>query len=204
MPQKKKAPTNKEELSRARMELAAARERNEPEALRAVLARYPQHSAALIELSLSLTATELPGPTDTGPELDALVDRARHRAFATVFPMAQATSLKALRQARRLTLTAAAGQLRLGVDVLSALESGRIRAQSVPQRLLGALGQMLDQSAAQIGAVLGAQGALAPAYQRSRSGNRKGVQAPTEMEFAEAVRLSAQMSAEAKAEWLGE
>ncbi len=70
-------------------------------------------------------------------------------------------------------MPALAARLGLGVDVVSALEAGRIRAASAPERLLRSLGEMLDTTADQIAALLGAQPAgqsviAAHAWRRGR------------------------------------
>ena len=70
--------------------------------------------------------------------------QARERAFASVFGVAAPAvakapafaSLKALRQAHKISMPALAAKLGLGVDVVSALEAGRIRAASAPERAL--------------------------------------------------------------------
>ena len=95
-------------------------------------------------------------------------------------------------------MPALAARLGLGVDVVSALEAGRIRAATAPARLLRSLGETLDTTADQILALLGAQPAVSPALRRAR-----GAVSDTEpLDFSEAVRLSPEMSEEAKADWL--
>ena len=115
--------------------------------------------------------------------------------------LAQAHTLKALRQAQRKSLREVARGLGLGVDVLSALEAGRIRASTVPERLLQRLSGLLDTAAGQVQAML-AGPTQAPAFLRSRQGERKDAAVPEEMSFADAVRLSAEMSVEEKSTWL--
>ena len=127
--------------------------------------------------------------------------QAREQAFAAVFGTATPAkapafaSLKALRQARKISMPALAARLGLGVDVVSALEAGRIRAASAPERLLRSLGEMLDTTADQIMALLGAQPAISPALRRARG----DVADAEPLDFAEAVRLSPEMSDEDKA-----
>jgi hypothetical protein len=87
------------------------------------------------------------------------------------------------------------------VDVLSALEAGRIRASTVPERLLQRLSALLDTAAEQLRVML-AGPAQAPALLRSRQGERKDGDTREEMPFDDAVRLSAEMSAEEKSAWL--
>jgi transcriptional regulator with XRE-family HTH domain len=200
-----------DELKRAKMELLTTRERGNPDALKATLARYPQHAAALVEFSAALTATGAYADVTPTPETERIATQARTTAFAAVFgaPVAALTpafaSLKALRNVRALSLKAVAERLGLGVDVLSALEAGRIRARSVPNRLLAALGDMLDTTAEQIGALLGAQTALAPAYQRAKTGETKdgaiSAQA-AQLDFADVVQMSPSMTSEQKVAWL--
>lgn len=121
---------------------------------------------------------------------------------AAMAPMAPVVSLKALRQARGVTMRAVAERLGLGLDVLSTLEQGRVAVSSIPERLTRMLGEMLDTASIQIRAALEGQGTLAPAFQRSRSGATKGGQAQTFVDFAELVRQSPEMSASDKAAWL--
>ena len=102
-------------------------------------------------------------------------------------------------------MAAAARALGLGVDVLSALEAGRIRIASAPRRLTDALGALLDATTDQIGAALGAQ--LAPALRRGALDAAHTQSAPessAQLDFADAVLLSQSMTAEEKARWLSE
>jgi transcriptional regulator with XRE-family HTH domain len=188
------------------MELVATRERGDPAALPTVLARFPQYAAALIEFSAALTATSAYSQVALTPESERIAAQARGHAFAAVFGPADAApvfaSLKALRMARQLTLKGVAGRLGLGMDVLSALEAGRIQARSVPTRFLDALGAVLDATADQVGAILGGQAALAPAYLRSRTGETKDGAAAAQLDFADAIRMSPSMTDEQKATWL--
>ncbi len=199
-------------MRRAQMELAAARERGEPDALEHVLAAYPKQAGALIDFSAALIATS--GYADVVPDAGAreIAGQARNRAFAAVFgaqaapaaqPVADAqsvVSLKALRQARKLSLKAVADRLGIGVDVLSALEAGRIRAQSVPERFTRALSGLLDAAAETVSSALAAPG-VAPAFQRAK-GTRPDEQ--PQLDFTDVVRRSPEMTAEQKAAWLEE
>jgi transcriptional regulator with XRE-family HTH domain len=187
-----------EELKRAKLELVGLREQGDAHGLRALLERYPQHAAALIEFSAALTATDAYADVVPTPETTRIAAAARVAAFDAVFGAAPAFgSLKALRNARQLSLKAVADRLGLGLDVLSALESGRIRARSVPARFLGALGAILDATADQVGAILGAQVAPVPAYRRATGDGFDG-----QLDFAEAVQLSSSMSSQQRAQWL--
>jgi transcriptional regulator with XRE-family HTH domain len=163
-----------DELKRAKMELVDTREQGDPAALQTVLARYPQHIAAL---TYQAAFDAVFGAPAAAP------------AFA---------SLKALRNARQLSLKAVAERLGLGLDVLSALEAGRIRARSVPERLLAGLGAILDSTAEQVGAILGAQVAPAPAFRRAT----KDGFADAQLDFADAVKISPAMTSEQKSAWL--
>ena len=209
------------ELTRLKMELVAARERGEQRALSRLLASHPQYAGELTQFSAALLATSVDDAAAITPESEQLAARARTRAFAAVFgapatasvaaPAAAATvaparavSLKALRQARGLSMPEAARKLGLGLDVLSSLESGRIAARTIPDRLVRALGELLDAATEQMQALLQGQAALRPAFQRSRTGATKQGQAQPEMDFAEAVRLSVEMTPEQKAQWLEE
>jgi transcriptional regulator with XRE-family HTH domain len=205
------------ELTRLKMELVAARERGEKRALLRLLASHPQYAAELMQFSAALLATSIDDPAAITPESEQIAARARSRAFAAVFgaPVvapaaatavapARAVSLKALRQARGLSMPEAARKLGLGLDVLSSLESGRIAARSIPDRLVRTLGELLDAATEQMQALLQGQAALRPAFQRSRTGATRQGQAQQEMDFAEAVRLSVEMTPEQKAQWLEE
>jgi transcriptional regulator with XRE-family HTH domain len=191
------------ELTRAKLELVAARERGE-DALRPLLAQHPALAGDLIDFSAALAATSAYADVEPTPETETIAMQARERAFAAVFggatpaKAAAFASLKALRQARKISMPAIAARLGIGVDVVSALEAGRIRAASAPERLLRSLGETLDTTADQIAALLGAQPALSPALRRARG----DVADAEPLDFAEAVRLSPEMSEDAKADWL--
>jgi transcriptional regulator with XRE-family HTH domain len=203
------------ELTQLKMELVAARERGERHALLRLLASHPQYAQELTQFSAALIATSIDDPVAITPESERIAARARSRAFAAVFGApaiataaavapGRVASLKALRQAHGISMREAARKLGLGLDVLSSLESGRIAARTIPDRLVRALGDLLDEAAEQMQALLQGQAALRPAFQRSRTGAAKQGQEPQELDFAEAVRLSVEMSAEEKAYWLGE
>jgi hypothetical protein len=194
-------------LARLKLDLVAAYERGERDALGALLRAQQREIAALTEFRAALAATsgyERETPT---PETRAIAERARDRALAAAFPAApaalaagapEAGSLKALRRARGLGLAAVARHLGLGLDVLADLEAGLIRAASAPERLTRALGELLQTTSEEVRAALGAQPMLRPALQRDRG---SGGEAPVR-DFDEAVRLSPSMSAEQKAGWL--
>lgn len=198
-------------LRRAQLALVAARERHEPDALASALRAHPAQAGALGDFAMALTATESYSGEALTPDVLEIGAAARARAFNAVFgdatpaPAVAPASLKALRQARGMTLTAAARVLGLGVDVLSALEAGRIRLASAPQRLSEALGELLDTTAGQINTALGAQ--LAPALRRGALDAAQTGAAPetsAQLDFADAVLLSQSMTAEEKARWLGD
>jgi transcriptional regulator with XRE-family HTH domain len=210
-------------LMQAKMELAAASEHGNKGILAAVLAQHPEHADELTAFYAALLATQGYEDAPLTPAMGAIAERASARAFASVFGLApseqavpvaavstvstvaagvaQAPTLKALRQAQRKSLREVARGLGLGVDVLSALEAGRIRASTVPERLLQRMSALLDTAAGQLQVLL-AGPAQAPAFLRSRQGERKDGDAPEEMSFDDAVRLSAEMSAEEKSAWL--
>ncbi len=201
-------------LTRAKLELVAAHEQGQTDAIRAALTRYPAYSDELTTFATALVATETDPFGDSLEtvlaDTQAVAQAARNRAFAAVFgatpvaaPVAVATSavsLKALWQKRGLTMSAVAQRLGLGLDVLSDLEAGRIRVASVPARLLNAFSEMLDATVDQIvGAMSVPRLAL---NMRSKQGATIGEQTPTEIDFADAIRQSAEMTAEQKATWL--
>lgn len=211
----KMTAAQRDPLMQAKMELAAASEHGQKGALAAVLAQHPAHANELTTFYGALLATHGYEDAPLTPEIGAIAERASVRAFASVFgaaavqaaPVAavaaavQAPTLKALRQAQRKSMREVARGLGLGVDVLSALEAGRIRASTVPERLLQRLSALLDTAAEQLRVML-AGPAQAPALLRSRQGERKDGDAREEMPFDDAVRLSAEMSAEEKSAWL--
>jgi len=193
-------------LTEAKLALVAAHERGDREALAHALREHPAHADALTEFELSLLATS--GYTDAeanAPDVMEVAQSARTRAFAAVFgaqasSVAATRSLKALRQARGLSLAALGATLDLGLDVLSALESGRIRIASVPRRLSQALSEALDTTAEQISAALALN--VAPALRRGQPG--ASAAASKQLDFAEAVMLSQSMTPEQRARWLSE
>jgi transcriptional regulator with XRE-family HTH domain len=195
----------RDELTRAKLEMVAARERGE-DALRPLLGQHPTLVGELIDFSAALAATSAYADVELTPETESVAMQARESAFAAVFGAAAPAvvkapafaSLKALRLARKISMPALAVRLGLGVDIVSALEAGRIRAASAPERLLRSLGETLDTTADQIAALLGAQPAVSPALRRARG----DVSDAEPLDFAEAVRLSPEMSDEAKADWL--
>lgn len=205
-------------LLRAKMELVAAREQGQPDAVRATLTRYPAYSDELTTFATALLATESDPWGDTLEtvlaDTQAVAATARSRAFAAVFgaapvavaapvPVAApapAVSLKALWQKRGLTMQGVAQRLGLGLDVLSDLEAGRIRVASAPTRLLAAFSDLLDATVEQVSSAMGVQ--RLAVNLRSKQGATVGDQTPTEIDFADAIRQSAEMTAEQKAAWL--
>ncbi|HEX8997205.1 MAG TPA: helix-turn-helix transcriptional regulator, partial [Ktedonobacterales bacterium] len=122
-------------LTEVKLALVAARERGDRDALAHALREHPTYADALTEFDLGLVATSSYTIEGDMPDVLEVAQRAQSRAFATVFGAASvapaALSLKALRQASGRSLAALADGLGLGLDVLSALESGRIRVASV-------------------------------------------------------------------------
>ena len=203
-------------LRQAKMALVAARERGETGELARVLRAHPAEADALSDFAMALTATESYANEGLAPDVSEVASAARARAFTAVFgavaadtapaPAVAALSLKALRQARGVSLSAASRALGLGVDVLSALEAGRIRVASAPRRLADALGELLEATTSEITAALGAQ--VAPALRRgalgAESDARNAPGGASQLDFADAVLLSQSMTAEEKARWLTE
>ncbi len=202
-------------LMRAKLELVAAREQGQADALRATLTRYPALTDELTTFGAALIATARDPWGDSLEtvlaDTQAVAAVARSRAFAAVFgaaPAAAATapaaarvaSLKELWQARGLTMRAVAQRLGLGLDVLSDLEAGRIRVASAPQRLVQAFSELLDATLDQISGAMGVR--MVAANLRSRQGASLADQTPTEIDFADAIRESQDMTAEQKATWL--
>ena len=171
-------------------------------------AQHPAEADALTEFDLGLLATASYTDAEaSAPDVLEIAERARARAFAAVFgaqattaaqPALAARSLKALRNARGLSLAALAAAVDLGLDVVSALEAGRIRLASIPQQLSEALGEALDATAEQIGAALAVN--AAPALRRGQPG--ASTAANKQVDFTEAVMISQSMTPEQRARWL--
>lgn len=197
-------------LRRAKLALVAAYERGEQGALTQSLRAHPAEADALNDFAMALTATSAYAAEEITADVSEIAGAARARGFSAVFGPAAADvapaalaarSLKALRQAHGVTISAASRALGLGVDVLSALEAGRIRITSAPRMLAEKLGELLDATAAEVAASLGAQ--VAPALRRGALGAQPG-RAPEDgqLDFADAVLLSQSMTPEEKARWL--
>lgn len=202
-------------LMQAKMALVAAQDRGEAGTLTNLLASYPQHASELTVFSAALIATTSYEHEDLTPETEGIAARALSRAMAAVFTptrtspagtVAQkaAASLKALRQARQITIKNLAEQLGLGRDIVNNLEAGVIRVATIPERVLHGLSDALDASVDQVRLALQTQAALTPALLRSREGQTRETPEQPELDFAEAVRLSPDMSAEQKARWLAD
>jgi len=203
-------------LTEAKMALLEARERGEAHALRHALRQHPAQADALLEFDLGLMATARYDDAEaSAPDVLEAAEVARSRAFAAVFggtasepalAAVAARSLLALRKARGASLPGMAAALGLGMDVLSALEKGRIRAASVPQHLCDALAELLDATAEQVSAALGMS--VSPALRREQPGGGGGAArsdtAGQQLDFAEVVMLSTSMTSEQRARWLGE
>lgn len=197
-------------LTALKMALVAARERGEPDALANVLQQHPAYADALTEFDLGLVATSSYDVEADAPDVLEIAQRARQRVFAraigeqtaaaTQVAPQQALTLKALREARQRTLSAVATTIGLGMDVLSALESGRIRLTSVPQRVYQALAEALDATAEQISGALAYQ--VSPALRRGQPGARSI--SNQQIDFADAVMSSQSMTQEQRAAWLAE
>ena len=218
---RKISAAQRDPLMQTKMELAAACDTGQKGALATALAQHPAHARELTDFYAGLLATQGYEDAPLTPATEAIAERAAARAFTSVFgavvstseqaapvaqvvavaAVAQVPTLKALRQAQRKSLREVARGLGLGVDVLSALEAGRIRASTAPERLLQRLSAMLDIATEQLQVML-AGPAQAPALLRSRQGERADGDAHEEMAFDDAVRLSAEMSAEEKSIWL--
>lgn len=199
------------ELMRAKMELVAAHERGEREALTRILASHQEQVAELTDFHAGLVATTGYENEPLIPAVEGIALRARDRAFAAVFAAAPAAGLATVgqkvfgtlvewRRARKLGQVALAKQLGLGADVLSKLEHGKIRTASLPERLLRALGDALGTTADTVRLTLENQAALVPALLRDRGESREAQEEPT-LDFAEAVRLSPNMSEDEKRSW---
>lgn len=196
------------DLTGAKLALVAARERGDRDALARALRERPADADALTEFELGLLATESYTEAEaSAPDVLEIAAQARARAFAAVFgaqaspaaqPAVAALSLKALRQARGFSLAALAGAIGLGLDVVSALEAGRIRLASIPRQLSEALGEALDATTEQVGAALALN--AAPALRRGQPGAPTAASQP--LDFAEAVMISQSMTPEQRARWL--
>ncbi|HEX6122659.1 MAG TPA: hypothetical protein VFY89_05840, partial [Ktedonobacterales bacterium] len=103
-------------------ELASAKARGERGALTRLATAHPEARADLIEFNAALIATSYRDETAIA-ETAPIAERALGRALAAVFP-APAPALKALRQARRISMREIANRLSLSVDIISLLEQG--------------------------------------------------------------------------------
>lgn len=209
------------ELTRAKMALVAACERADPDALVTILATYPAHAPELIEFNAALKATAGYEHEALTAESEAVANRAFERAMARVFgasasgasafaPVAApalgvaqgvVATLRGLRRARGMTPRALGQRLGLGVDVVTSLEHGLIRAATIPERLVKALADALGANLDQITTALTAQPEIRPLYRRERHGQAAAAES-SELDFAEAVRVSPNMSPEEKARWI--
>lgn len=201
-------------LSEAKMALIRAHERGDNDALTQALRAHPAYADALTAFDLGLRAAEGYADDLDAPDVLEIAQAARAQAFAAVFGAptsaaaailpTQATpaalSLRALRQARGHTSAALAGMLGLGIDVLSALEGGRIRVASMPRQLYTALSEALDVTAGQISAALTLN--TAPALRRGQRGASST--ASGQLDFADAIMVSQSMTPEQRARWLAE
>ncbi len=205
------------ELMRAKMELVAARERGERDTLVRLLTAHSVHAAELSDFSAALVATSGYEREELTPETERIAQRALARALANVFPaqapakptaaavaVAQgaAASLKVLRRARGLSQMDLARRLGLGPDVLSNLEAGLIRAASIPERFIHALGSALDATVDQVNRAIQLQAMALPALLRSSEGASKDAGEQPQQDFLDAVRFSPDMTTEQKARWL--
>lgn len=205
------------EVMRAKMELVAARERGERDTLVRLLTTHSVHAAELSDFSAALVATSGYEHEELTPETERIAQRALARALANVFPaqapakpaaaavaVAQgaAASLKALRRARGLSQMDLARRLGLGPDVLSNLEAGLIRAASIPERFIHALGSALDATVDQVNRAIQLQAMALPALLRSSEGATKDAGEQPQQDFLDAVRISPDMTVEQKARWL--
>ncbi|HEU5440143.1 MAG TPA: helix-turn-helix transcriptional regulator [Ktedonobacterales bacterium] len=210
------------ELTRAKMALVAACERADPNALVTILATYPAHAPELIEFNAALKATAGYEHEALTAESEAVANRAYARAMARVFGASASgaedfapaaamgvaqgvvATLAGLRRARGMTPRALGQRLGLGVDVVTSLEHGLIRVATIPERLVKALADALGANLDQITTVLTAQPVIRPKYQRQRPAQAGSVEStePAELDFAEAVRVSPNMSPEEKARWI--
>lgn len=204
------APKGDKTLTEAKLALVAAHEAGAPEPLAQALREHPTYADALTSFDLALVATSADVADANAPDVLEIAQAARARAFAAVFraqpslalhPKA-AISLKALRQAQGQKLSALAARLGLGVDVLSALEAGRIRVASVPRRLCDSLAEMLNATADQITAALTLE--VAPALRRGQPGASSASAANQQLDFRDAVLMSQSMTSEERARWLSE
>lgn len=207
------------ELMRAKMALVAACERADPDALVTILATYPAHAPELIEFNAALKATAGYEHEALTAESETLANRAYERAMARVFGASASgettfapaaapaigvaqgvvATLRGLRRARGMTPRALGERLGLGVDVVTSLEHGLIRAATIPERLVKALADVLGTNLDQITTALTAQPEVRPLYRRERHG---ATESGEPLDFAEAVRVSPNMSLEEKARWV--
>lgn len=200
------------ELMSAKMQLVAARERGEHDALARILASHQEHVGELTDFHAGLLATTGYENEPLVPAIEGIALRARDRVFAAIFAPSAAPGIASVgqkvfntlvewRRARKLGQVALAKRLGLGADVLSKLEHGKIRTASIPERLVQALADALGATADSVRLTLEHQAALVPALLRDRGASQGADEEPT-LDFADAVRLSPNMNADEKKPWL--
>ncbi|WIG60147.1 MAG: hypothetical protein OJF49_002895 [Ktedonobacterales bacterium] len=201
----------------AKMALVKARDLGQPDALGTVLGTYPaSYTPDLIEFDAGLVATSGYANETPTPETESIAARALSRAFAHIFvepaiatgPLAAAqgalATLRGLRRARGLTPRVLGQKIGLGVDIISSLEAGMIRVVSIPDRLIRALSDALGTTVEQMQNALATQPMVEPALRRDQTRGGQHTSEQSAMDFADAVRVSPNMTDAEKSTWLGE
>lgn len=163
------------------------------------LAQYPQYCEELIELALSTQSAErLPAPTASDLYYTRQIMQRTLREVAGPAPVAPPGILARVRAAG-LTIEALAARLDIASDLVFKLDGGYLRRDTVPRRLFEQLAAILHDTVEQIMAGVPSRPALAAGaafYSRRRP-------APaSQQSFAQAVRESVHIPADARARWL--
>jgi hypothetical protein len=178
-----------------------------PATLREWKARYPAQAAELAQWTAEapVVACET---EQTGPEIDRAEQRAltmgrdmiaARRAHYTVVPaLADIYSVAA---GRGLNVRALATRLGVGVAIVAKLQQRLIRYSTIPAALIDRLATELQVSAQQVRDYLQQPSSLSASASYKSSGVP---QAAEPVDFAQAIRSCAEMSADQKAQWLSE
>lgn len=156
--------------------------------------------AAFLEFALAVGAPPAPFLPTPGEQasLERAATRAGERMRERVRSLAPRT-LTAARVALRLSSASLARQVDLPVDLLVRIERGGVRAPTIPRALVARLAAALQQTEAELRALLAAP-APAPAGLRLRAEDGVVARADPAVDFAVALRASSATPAQ-RAAW---
>jgi len=149
----------------------------------------PELRADLSEdLHLLVALGDVPEPLVVAPADQARIDRALQRSDERIRQRLAlpASNLTELRRARKLTLRGLARYLDLPEALLHRLESGSVRAASIPEHLLATLAALLERTEAEVVAALAGPQATSQAVRLSAQDGTV-VQPQDLVDFAEAL-----------------